>query len=350
MVAVVGAALGVLARLAGGERAAAPEPAARLLRAHLRRRDLRAGPSTSPSSWRCSVRSTPRCGPRCCHRWMPCAMSDAPRRRRSDAEIVARRPRHRGLRRRSSTSGPRAVLDGADLQVDRGEFVALAGPSGAGKSTLLHLLAALDVHDAGTIVVDGRPVGRHLHRNSSRLPPRGRGHDLPAPQPHPPPHRPAEHRDGHVRLALTPPGARRPGRRAAGGRSGSAASATRRPPPCRAASASAWPSPGPGQPAPGDPGRRAHRQPRRRVRRIVLCAVLRRLVDDEGVAVLAVSHDARLNRVADRLGATRQGPHHGPACRPGAAPRAVTGCGPGGSGSGRHAGGPRRGGPQLGAC
>jgi putative ABC transport system ATP-binding protein len=47
------------------------------------------------------------------------------------------------------------ALDGADLRVGRGEFVAIVGPSGCGKSTLLHLIAALDRPDAGTIVVDG---------------------------------------------------------------------------------------------------------------------------------------------------------------------------------------------------
>jgi putative ABC transport system ATP-binding protein len=93
-------------------------------------------------------------------------MSDLLRRRRSDAEIVL--DDHAivvsGV---TKHFGPTTVLDGADLEVDRGEFVALTGPSGAGKSTLLHLLAALDSQDAGTIVVDGRPVGRHLTRNSS---------------------------------------------------------------------------------------------------------------------------------------------------------------------------------------
>lgn len=57
--------------------------------------------------------------------------------------------------------GPAKVLDGADLTVMPGEFVALAGRSGAGKSTLLHLLAALDTPDAGTIRVAGRNIGRH---------------------------------------------------------------------------------------------------------------------------------------------------------------------------------------------
>lgn len=47
------------------------------------------------------------------------------------------------------------ALDGVDLAVRRGEFVAVVGPSGCGKSTLLHLIAALDRPDAGVIVVNG---------------------------------------------------------------------------------------------------------------------------------------------------------------------------------------------------
>lgn len=47
------------------------------------------------------------------------------------------------------------ALNGVDLTVMRGEFVAIIGPSGCGKSTLLHLIAALDRPDQGTIVVNG---------------------------------------------------------------------------------------------------------------------------------------------------------------------------------------------------
>jgi ABC-type lipoprotein export system ATPase subunit len=52
------------------------------------------------------------------------------------------------------------VLDGADLDVERGELVVVLGRSGSGKSTLLHLLGALDRADAGTLEVAGNRLER----------------------------------------------------------------------------------------------------------------------------------------------------------------------------------------------
>jgi ABC-type lipoprotein export system ATPase subunit len=52
----------------------------------------------------------------------------------------------------------RRVLDGIDLDVERGELVAVVGRSGSGKSTLLHLVAGLDRADSGTIEVAGERV------------------------------------------------------------------------------------------------------------------------------------------------------------------------------------------------
>ena len=47
------------------------------------------------------------------------------------------------------------ALDGASIEIDRGDFVALMGPSGSGKSTLLHLIAAMDKPTDGQIEVLG---------------------------------------------------------------------------------------------------------------------------------------------------------------------------------------------------
>ena len=63
----------------------------------------------------------------------------------------------------------RRVLDGAELEVARGEVVAILGRSGSGKSTLLHVLGGLDRADAGTIEVAGERVTDATERALSAL-------------------------------------------------------------------------------------------------------------------------------------------------------------------------------------
>ena len=50
------------------------------------------------------------------------------------------------------------VLQGLNLDVDSGEFVAFMGPSGSGKTTLLNLLGGIDVPTSGTVTVDGDEI------------------------------------------------------------------------------------------------------------------------------------------------------------------------------------------------
>lgn len=52
------------------------------------------------------------------------------------------------------------ALDGIELTVKKGEFVAIVGSSGSGKSTLLNMIGGLDIPSEGTVIVDGNEISK----------------------------------------------------------------------------------------------------------------------------------------------------------------------------------------------
>jgi putative ABC transport system ATP-binding protein len=73
------------------------------------------------------------------------------------ATLVSLRNLHKTYRRGPETID---VLHGIDLDIDKGDFVALMGPSGSGKTTLLNLIGGLDSPTAGEIEVAGQRIDR----------------------------------------------------------------------------------------------------------------------------------------------------------------------------------------------
>jgi putative ABC transport system ATP-binding protein len=77
----------------------------------------------------------------------------------------------RGVTRRYAQRGidPVVAVNGVDLSIDEGTFVAVEGPSGSGKTTLLGLLAGLEPPDAGEITVLGHDLSRLTAAERARL-------------------------------------------------------------------------------------------------------------------------------------------------------------------------------------
>ena len=66
-------------------------------------------------------------------------------------------------------SGDHHILKGADLNVEKGETVAILGSSGSGKSTLLNLIAGIDLPDQGEVRIGGNSLGQMSEKNRTLL-------------------------------------------------------------------------------------------------------------------------------------------------------------------------------------
>mgnify|MGYP006279737665 FL=1 len=62
-----------------------------------------------------------------------------------------------------------SALKGIDLDIAKGEFVALAGPSGSGKTTLLNIIGGLDLPDSGNVILDGNSYSQMKQSELSEL-------------------------------------------------------------------------------------------------------------------------------------------------------------------------------------
>jgi lipoprotein-releasing system ATP-binding protein len=75
----------------------------------------------------------------------------------------------RGLTRILRDPLPVTLVEDVDLEVRRGEFVAITGPSGSGKSSLLYLLGLLDLPTRGAVLLEGQDTSRLTPRALTRL-------------------------------------------------------------------------------------------------------------------------------------------------------------------------------------
>jgi lipoprotein-releasing system ATP-binding protein len=82
----------------------------------------------------------------------------------SDAVIACH-----ALRKTYQGPQPVPVLMGIDLEIRRGERIAIMGRSGSGKSTLLHLLGGLDAPTSGQVFIDGRPFSEMSEAERARV-------------------------------------------------------------------------------------------------------------------------------------------------------------------------------------
>ena len=92
--------------------------------------------------------------------------SDFAAERASSPPAIVARALHKHYQRGPSTV---RALDGVDLAVAEGEFVAVMGPSGSGKSTLLHLIGGLERPSSGTVLVGDVDVHRLSCDESARF-------------------------------------------------------------------------------------------------------------------------------------------------------------------------------------
>src|SRR5258705_1916186 len=65
-----------------------------------------------------------------------------------------------GLVRRIEGTITHTLVNGIDIAVNKGEFVAITGPSGSGKSSLLYLLGLLDAPSEGEVIICGQPTSK----------------------------------------------------------------------------------------------------------------------------------------------------------------------------------------------